>query len=454
MIPGHVLVVGAGGIGCPALWGLTMEAGVERVTVVDPDVVERSNLPRQFLFAEEDLGRPKAHAAVARFHAGDGGTTIQPVHARLDDGNFAALTEGVDVVIDATDGAQTKDWLNHAAVSSQLPLVHAAGLRSEARMLVVLPGGRPCLSCLFGRLVDDMGSCADLGVWNGVVGVVGLLAARAAAKILQGDVPVPRYDVFDFAAGRTLSLEASADPDCPVCFAPAARLEAFPEPVACDVSTPSGLTADVAVAEVIDLRDVRCPLNLLRARRALARAAVGEVLEFQLGEEGAATVPDGVRQLGHQVVHDAPLGSGRLLRVRAVTVETSDDAFTATQIDQFARQLVLPDLGTEGQRRLARAQVVVGRTASNDPAAYLARRYLCCAGIPIRSITDRRSKYPSITVDGKTWRAHRTDGGGVHVALGGGDAVTPTAALGVLLADRVQRFIVNPSDTSPSLTLS
>ncbi len=137
----HVLVVGAGGIGCPAAMALR-NAGVGRITILDPDVVELSNLPRQVLYAPSAVGRPKAH--VAALQLGGEVSGVYGFREQLDHTNEGERLEGVDVVVDATDGARTKDWLNHLAVRRGLPLVHAAGLRSEGRLLAVPAGGRLC----------------------------------------------------------------------------------------------------------------------------------------------------------------------------------------------------------------------------------------------------------------------------------------------------------------------
>jgi adenylyltransferase/sulfurtransferase len=205
----RVLLAGAGGLGCSAAWGL-VEAGVGRLTVVDPDGVEESNLPRQVLFRETDLGEPKAPAA-ARALRGRG-TDVRGERARLDDTTAARLLAEADVVVDATDGALAKDWIHREAVRRGIPIVHAAAVGSEGRLMEVGPGGRPCLACLFGRLEQEAGSCADLGVWSGMVGAVGFLAAEAAVRRLEApDAPSPGYWVLDAGAGR--SFLASVRPD-------------------------------------------------------------------------------------------------------------------------------------------------------------------------------------------------------------------------------------------------
>ena len=168
-----VLVVGVGGIGAPCAWALA-DAGVASVLLVDPDVVEPSNLPRQVLFGLDDVGRPKAAAAAA--HLARPGRTVEGVVTSFDATTADALLARAAVVVDATDGAATKDLVHALAVAAGKPVVHAAGLGSEGRVLDVPAGGRPCLACLFGRLAsgDEGGdTCARYGVFPGVVGAVG-----------------------------------------------------------------------------------------------------------------------------------------------------------------------------------------------------------------------------------------------------------------------------------------
>lgn len=309
-------MVGVGGIGCPAAWALAQDVpGIRRLTLVDPDLVEPSNLPRQILFAPGDVGHPKALVAAARLAPGGtspSGVHVVGVHARLDHETESELLEGVDVLVDATDGARTKDWINALAVRRRIPLVHAAGLRSEARLLDVPAGGRPCLACLFGRLEDELGSCADLGVWNGVVGVAGFLAAAAVARRLrEPDAPSSGYAVHDFDAGRSFALVAEGDPACPVC-APAAELAAEVLPAEAAACMPSSGPED---GDALDLVGEECPMNLLRARAGVEALAPGGELEILLGAEGAETVPEGLAALGHEVVAE-PLGPGLRIRVR------------------------------------------------------------------------------------------------------------------------------------------
>ncbi len=457
----HVFVAGAGGIGCPAAWAL-VEAGVGRVTLADPDVVERSNLPRQVLFGLGDLGAPKAPRAAAALGAKG---RIQGVHAPLDDTNQAALLEGVDVLVDATDGAHAKDWLNQLAVRRGLPLVHAAGLRAEARVMSIAAGGAPCLACLFGRLQEETGSCADLGVWNGAVGVVGFLAAEHAVQRVLGEAaPETRYAVLDFEAGRATPLRVEAAAGCPVCGDPGAPVEAYPAPFACAVE-PSAARPP-AVADALDLREEHCPLNLLRARRALADLPAGARLAIRLGAEGAATVPDGVRALGHRVLVETPAGTGLDLDVEVVGAREDDPAFDGEVLQHFARQIVLPEFGERGQKALGEASVWLGGAGLAHASA---RTYLVAAGVG--AVLDASTPPEGATLvawaggaDAPALPAgalalERKDGAcraarAAAVPLGAYDVAAPVAlAWGALLADLVQRALVVEAAPSHSLTI-
>ncbi len=449
----HVLVAGAGGIGCPATWALAA-SGVRRVTVLDPDVVERSNLPRQVWFREADLGRSKARLAAARMdaHVFAGG-----VHARLDDRNAASLLEDVDVIVDATDGAQVKDWINQLAVRRGVPLVHAAGLRSEARLMRVAASGRPCLACLFGRLEEETGSCADLGVWNGVVGTVGFLAAHRALSGRDGT----GYAVLDFETGRALDLAAGAAADCPVCGTPA-EVEPYPADAACAVPTAGGGATLPEASAQLDLREEQCPLNLLRARRRLSEMPAGEVLAIALGAEGAATVPDGVRALGHRVLAEEPRGEGLDLLVASAGAR-DDSSLSGEDLQRFARQVVLPEVGEAGQRRLGAARV---RLLGSGHAWRSARTYLRAAGVGYVAAEGEADLVAwaggtEPLADVRADVALVEDGDGVRATSESSDALLgahdapPAVALawGTLLADLVQRRIVL-GDAAPTRTFA
>ncbi|MGE0190647.1 MAG: ThiF family adenylyltransferase [Planctomycetota bacterium] len=444
----HVLVIGAGGLGCPAGLALAAE-GVERVTFVDPDVVEPSNLPRQVLFEPEDVGRPKAHAAAARL-AAVADVRTEGVQDRFDEHRLARLGASAHVWVDATDGAWVKDWVSRAAVYARRPLAHAAGLRSEGRRLAVPAGGRPCLACLFGRLDGDGGSCADLGVWNGVVGVTGALAALLALRLAAGDLRRPTYDVLDFTSSRAMTLGARPDPACPVCGGEAVAPGPLAAGPACDIGAVGASDAPAleAVTATLDLISTRCPLNLLRAREALDAAPRGARLRLRLGAEGAATVPDGVRAAGHRVVASTARGDGVDLVVEVMREGPPQAVARGIDVERYARQVVLPEVGVAGQRRLLDAEVVV---TGSGLAARTAARYLAAAGVTVRR---RAGPGVEVVLPDATRIGPGADGGALVVGMRPQDACAVDAprgaigvALGALVADEVQRRLVQPEPT-------
>jgi molybdopterin/thiamine biosynthesis adenylyltransferase/TusA-related sulfurtransferase len=372
-----VLVVGVGGLGCPAAIALA-DAGVARLLLVDPDVVEPSNLPRQVLFSEADVGRPKALVAAAALARE--GLDVQGIVGRFDGESGPPLAARCDVLVDATDGAATKDLVNRVAVRASKPYVHAAALGHEGRALDVPAGGRPCLACLFGTFATDDGdTCAALGVMPGVVGTAGFLAAQAAlARLEAPDSPSAGLRVLDLASGRGVTLEAPADPACPVCGA--ARGDDVPAPGA-GPARRGPADRETPPAGTLDLRTETCPMNLLRARRAVERLAPEETLEVWLGVEGAATVPDGLASQGHALLAREPRGEGLRLVVRRGAGASSSPAPKAegdAWLRRYARQIVLPDVGEPGQRRLSASTVLV---AGRGDAALVCALYLAAAGV-------------------------------------------------------------------------
>ena len=186
---GRAAIVGVGGLGAPA--ALVLAGLGARLSLIDPDVVELSNLPRQPLYGTGDLGRPKVEVASERLRRGRPGTSVKVHVARLDERNAAALLQAHDVVVDGTDGLSSKDLLNRVALELRVPLVHAGAIGLDGQLMTILPGRTACLRCLFVELSpeDELPTCQQAGVLGPVVGAVGLAAAREAAAVLRGHPP-------------------------------------------------------------------------------------------------------------------------------------------------------------------------------------------------------------------------------------------------------------------------
>ena len=196
------LVIGAGGVGGPAL--LTLAAGgVGRLVVVEADVVETSNLARQPLFKEADLGARKAAAAAARLRALFPSIAVDAQDVRFDAGNAVELVRAADVVVDGSDNFATKFLANDAAMRARKPLVHAGVLRTTAQILTVAPAGiGGCLRCLFEAPPPpgSVPSCAEAGVLGATAELAGALAGAEALRLLAGERGAYEGRLFTFEA--------------------------------------------------------------------------------------------------------------------------------------------------------------------------------------------------------------------------------------------------------------
>ncbi|GAB5453272.1 MAG: molybdopterin-synthase adenylyltransferase MoeB [Halioglobus sp.] len=217
---GRVLVVGLGGLGCPAAMYLAV-AGVGQLLLADGDVVELSNLQRQIAHTDADIGENKALSAAATLATLNSDTEIDVVDEHLDATTLATLVSRVDVVLDATDNYPIRFALNRACIAAAVPLVSAAAVRSEGQLSVFDPArGGPCYRCLYDESGDAGAlSCSESGVLAPVVGAFGTLQAMEVLKLLSGyGEPLRgRLLVMDLRSMdiRTLTLAPRAGcPDC------------------------------------------------------------------------------------------------------------------------------------------------------------------------------------------------------------------------------------------------
>lgn len=218
----RVAVIGAGGLGAPALLYLAA-AGIGHITLIDDDTVSLSNLQRQVIFATSDIGQPKVLAAQATLAALNPGVAVQPVQARLDAGNAKTLLAGHDLVLDGCDNFATRYATNAACTALGLPLLAAAIGQWEGQISLYHPAsGAPCYACIFPEAPAEglAPTCAEAGVIGALAGVMGSMMALEAVKFIAqagGAGLAGRMMIFDGLWGETRSLAIRPRPDCPVC---------------------------------------------------------------------------------------------------------------------------------------------------------------------------------------------------------------------------------------------
>lgn len=216
-----VLVLGLGGLGCPAALYLAA-AGVGTLRLADGDRVELSNLQRQIAHTEAGLGDNKAISAARAVGAINRGTRVEVIDRHLDAHGMVAALEGVDLVLDASDRFATRYALNRACVAAGVPLLSAAAIRLEGQLaLFDTARGGPCYRCLYPEAAADDNSlaCAENGVLGPVVGVLGSMQALEAIKYLVG-IEQNLRDAVLMLDLRSLSLQRLAlarRPGCPDC---------------------------------------------------------------------------------------------------------------------------------------------------------------------------------------------------------------------------------------------
>jgi sulfur-carrier protein adenylyltransferase/sulfurtransferase len=219
-----VLCIGAGGLGCASLPYLAA-AGVGRIVIVDDDRVDLSNLQRQTLFAEADIGKSKAIVAAERLAAMNTDIVIEPVDARLDLNNVEGLFGKADAVIDGSDNYATKYLVADASVKFGVPLVYGSATGMEAMVTVFAPGKGPCLRCLFPEAPTGwVPNCAEAGVLGPLVGMAGCIQAAEAVKLLATKPSLEslagRLWMFDARDMTSRQMSIKRKLDCPTCSHP------------------------------------------------------------------------------------------------------------------------------------------------------------------------------------------------------------------------------------------
>lgn len=219
----HMVVIGAGGIGCPAITYLAA-AGIGKLTIIDDDRVELSNLQRQPLFTDSDIGALKADIAAKAARRINPHVETVAVALRLDNDNAEALLAGASLILDGCDNFDTRLAVNRAAVALHIPLLSAAigAFEGQVALYEGWRAGHACYACLVGNEPDREGiNCAETGVMGALAGMVGTMAALEAVRALTGlgASLTGRLAILDMLDRRWREVGVPEDPLCSICQA-------------------------------------------------------------------------------------------------------------------------------------------------------------------------------------------------------------------------------------------
>jgi len=214
----RVIVAGAGGLGCPASLYLAA-AGVGHITIIDKETVELSNLNRQVVYYQPDIGKYKADSVAEKLRLLNSSIEVEAVNAEITEKSVRDLIKGSDVVVDGMDNFTTRFILNSGCVKEKIPFVHAGIYGLDGHMTTIIPRKGPCLQCIFPEKPPEVEKFPVVGVTPGTLAI---LQALETIKLIigLGEPLVGRMLLFDGEDLTFSTMEVRRDPNCPVCGKP------------------------------------------------------------------------------------------------------------------------------------------------------------------------------------------------------------------------------------------
>ena len=280
----RVAVVGVGGLGSVSARQLT-SLGVGFLRIVDRDIVEISNLQRQLLYTLEDIGQPKVEVALRRLNVLNPDVRVEPMAISVTEATADRVVEGMDVVIDGLDSFKPRYALNRACVRQKVPYVFAGALAAVGNMTTIIPGQTACLECVFDEISEDQPTCATVGIYPTVLGVMANLQVQEALRIILGSTPVLANQLllFDINKFHLDQLPLQSHENCPVCGrlvdVPAKEVDSQLEVT--ELCTAQTFLVNSILAVPIDIAKAT---ELLREKYSIvAQSALGVQLQYARG---------------------------------------------------------------------------------------------------------------------------------------------------------------------------
>jgi molybdopterin/thiamine biosynthesis adenylyltransferase len=221
LLQAHAVIVGAGGLGSAAAPYLAA-AGVGKITLVDHDVVELTNLQRQIMHCEAMVGKSKVHSGKQFLGQLNSSIQVDIVQEKVTNDLLAKLLPTVDVVLDCTDNFKTRQLINAACVHHQTPLVSGSALRFDGQVAVFDPRipSSPCYACIFSPEEEfEEVSCSSMGIFSPLVGIIGAIQAAQALQVMIGfgESLLGRMLLWNARTTQIDQIKIARNPDCPVC---------------------------------------------------------------------------------------------------------------------------------------------------------------------------------------------------------------------------------------------